>query len=143
MPFVGDYFYDRRVQVSTIFAIVSIIGLTLIGWYVSGDMVKIISKLSFKKKKPKQQGSKIPLADLNIETQVAIKMTSDDVGSGQPNKDEKQQPASEYRQINRFRNVYNNLVKQSSLIVEDPDLDNIESQRRASIKSGLEDSTAV
>ncbi len=141
VPFVGDYFYDRRVQVSTIFAIVPI-GVTLIGWYVSGDMVKIISKLSFKKKKPKQLGSKIPLANLNIEPQVAIKLTADDVGSGQPNKEEKHHHAShEYQQINNLRNAFRHLVKQGNVSSEETDFDDIESQsRRGSTTSA---STAV
>ena len=46
VPFIGDYFYDDRVEGTSIFAIVPIV-ITLLGWYISGDIVQLFAVLSF------------------------------------------------------------------------------------------------
>ena len=44
MPFIGDYFYDRRLQGTSIFAVIPI-AVTFIGWYQSKNWVKLFAKL--------------------------------------------------------------------------------------------------
>ena len=44
MPFIGDYFYDRRIEGTSIFAIIPI-AITLLGWYKSGKLVEVFATL--------------------------------------------------------------------------------------------------
>ena len=50
MPFIGDYFYDQRIEGTpflegtSIFAIIPI-AITLLGWYKRGKLVKVFAKL--------------------------------------------------------------------------------------------------
>ena len=139
MPFVGDYFYDRRVQGSTVFAIFPI-AVTLIGWYVSGDAVNILTKLSLignkrKKQRQQKQGSLIELSDLTKPqepTDVVVNIEAE------PEHEKElggRRKASEYPKIDHFRRAFHILAKQASVISEvdgEPDGKNIESQSRRS-----------
>ena len=123
------------------FAIVPI-AVTLIGWYVSGDAVNILTKLSLisKKKKHKQQqqqqqqqqeqGSVIELSDLTKPSQEPTDVVVNMEAEPEPEKELGRQRKSEYPQIDHFRRAFHILAKQASVIGEvdgEPDGENIES----------------
>lgn len=54
IPFIGEFFYDTRANGATVFAIIPLV-ITILGWYLSGDLVKLFTILSVKEQLKKRK----------------------------------------------------------------------------------------